>query len=793
MKSISFQPLARWFRSDGRHFQIVSQVTFLCYGILLLQWNADIWKYTAAIGGCVFAQLLAILFANAPRESLKSALITGLGLSLLLKAGSPWLFLFAAFFAIGQKFLLRINGKHLWNPANFGIIILILLNSEAWVSPGQWGSSATLIFIIGTAGLAVLSRVQRLDTGIAYLLTFLVLEYSRTILYLGWDYEVLFHRLSNGTLWLFAFFMITDPMTTPNNRTVRIIWAIVVASASFIGINFFFKSTSPQWVLFLATPLTPLIDYAFKGQSFHWVSFPKTPKLSFMKPLSLLLALLLFVQNTSYAFCGFYVAKADATLFNNKSEVILVRDGLHTVITMSNDFKGDVEDFAMVVPVPVVLKESQIKVVDRSLFDVLDSYSSPRLAEYYDNHPCYQFEMEVTKMVSIAEVASSKKLDVNEDSAIEYGVTIEASYSIGEYDILLLSATQSTGLKTWLIENGYRIPPTAEEVLQPYIKSNMKFFVVKVNLENMQSTGYDQLRPIQISFDHEKFMLPIRLGMANSTGVQDMIVYAFTRQGRVECTNYRTVEVPSNKNIPLFVRNDFGQFYLDVFDRTYRNAGRNAVMLEYAWDVTPNWGGMKCDPCVGPPPLTNDLAKAGITWLNQDRVFFTRMHVRYTRDRFPADLTFQVTPNTQQFQARYVLHNPAQGPFDCEEAENYLQDLRNRRKLELDELYALTGKSDRRFDTYLNEYNRYMKNKPEDQSPSKPIELQNEEQPKKKEDAPISWTPPSDASDDDATPPSNGNGWIALTLLGMVMAITLFASRKEKNKPSLSSTSHPSA
>lgn len=791
MNTHFLKPIAQWFQSDGRHFQIVSQITFLCYGIMLLQWNADVWKYVAAIGGCVIAQSLAILFANAPRESLKSALITGLGLSLLLKAGSPWLFLFAAFFAIGQKFLLRINGKHLWNPANFGIVILILLNSEAWVSPGQWGSSATLIFIIGTAGLAVLSKVRRLDTGIAYLITFVALEYARNILYLGWDYEVLFHRLSNGTLWLFAFFMITDPMTTPNNKTVRIIWAMLVATASFIGINFFFKSTSPQWVLFFATPLTPLIDYAFKGNFFQWTILSKTPKLNFMKPLSLLLAALLFTQNFSYAFCGFYVAKADATLFNNKSEVILVRDGLHTVITMSNDFKGDVQDFAMVVPVPVVLKESQIKVVDRSIFEVLDSYSSPRLAEYYDSNPCMQYELDEVKMVSIAENTSNFAPTTTMAKYKDYGVTIEAQYSIGEYDILLLSATQSTGLKTWLIENGYRIPSTAEEVLQPYIKSNMKFFVVKVNLENMQNSGYDELRPIQISFDHEKFMLPIRLGMANSTGVQDMIVYAFTRTGRVECTNYRTIEMPTNRKIPLFIRNDFGKFYTDLFDKHYRNTGRNAVLLEYAWDVTPSWGGMKCDPCVGPPPLTNDLAKAGVSWMNQDRVFFTRMHVRYTKDRFPSDLTFQVTPNTEQYQARYVLNNPASGPFDCDEAQAYLDGLRDRRKLELDELYALTGKSDRRFDQYLNEYNRYMKVQPNDE-PIAPKEdtdkkdIDTDDQKLKKEDTPLSWTPPSETPDD--TPPSNGNGWIALTLLALVMAITIISSRKKPKQNPIPST-----
>jgi hypothetical protein len=132
-------------------------------------------------------------------------------------------------------------------------------------------------------------------------------------------------------------------------------------------------------------------------------------------------------------------------------------------------------------------------------------------------------------------------------------VTVEAQYIVGEYDILILSATESSGLKEWLTDNGYKIPEGAEEVLDPYIKSNLKFFVVKVNEAEKKKMPGEFLRPIQISFNSPKFMLPIRLGMANADGDQDMIVYAFTKKGRIECTNYRSVELPTGKNIPLFV------------------------------------------------------------------------------------------------------------------------------------------------------------------------------------------------------------------------------------------------
>ncbi|MBL4703379.1 MAG: DUF2330 domain-containing protein, partial [Flavobacteriales bacterium] len=162
--------------------------------------------------------------------------------------------------------------------------------------------------------------------------------------------------------------------------------------------------------------------------------------------------------------------------------------------------------------------------------------------------------------------------------------------------------------------------------------------------------------------------------------------------GRIECTNYRTVEIPTNRNIPTFVRNDFGKFYKDLFDREYDRQGQNCVFLEYAWDVTPTQPGIKCDPCVGPPPIFRDLATSGVRWnMSQEKVFFTRLHVRYTKDKFAQDLLFQATPNKERFQARYIITNPANGTFNCSEGQNYLVDLVNRRERELDELQVLVG------------------------------------------------------------------------------------------------------
>jgi len=431
-----------------------------------------------------------------------------------------------------------------------------------------------------------------------------------------------------------------------------------------------------------------------------------------MKKVAIIMALL-FATGEAMSFCGFYVAKAGAKMFNNKSEVILVRDGTKSVITMSNDFKGDVKDFAMVVPVPEILRERDIKVVDRYLFDQLDAYSAPRLVEYYDPAPCSQYR----KYKNLEDKSSrantmilKEEISVVEDD--ETGVTIEAKYTIGEYDILILSAKESDGLKTWLTTNGYAIPAKAERVLEPYIKSNMKFFVVKVNLEKKKQSNFNYLRPIQITFNSPKFMLPIRLGMANSNGAQDMIVYAFTKAGRVEAANYRTIEMPTARKIPTFVKQKFEQFYFDAFEKAYGNEGKKAVFLEYAWNVTPTFRGMKCDPCVGPPPLTNQLLQAGVDWASSgEQVYFSRLHVRYTESKFPQDLQFVVTPNRTNYQARYVLTHPAPGQYDCEKGKAYMESLKQRRDLELSELEVLTDWNTAKYTKYVSEGTDYVNEK----------------------------------------------------------------------------------
>jgi hypothetical protein len=279
--------------------------------------------------------------------------------------------------------------------------------------------------------------------------------------------------------------------------------------------------------------------------------------------------------------------------------------------------------------------------------------------------------------------------------AEDYGVTVEATYTIGEYDIVLLSAKQSGGLADWLKDSGYKIPPASERALRPYIKQNMKFFVAKVNLKEHKALGFTYLRPIQIAFESPKFMLPIRLGMANANGPQDMIVYTLTRTGRVETTNYKTLPMPTGMNVPLFVKRDFPGFYKSVFEHQVALHDHRAVFTEYAWPMN------SCDPCSAPPLGRDELRQLGVFWLNEAGqygmpVTLTRLHVRYDDEHFPEDLAFQITGDQSPYQARYVMQVPFKGNLDCAAGQRYRQSLIERHRQEAKTLAQLTGWSQKK-------------------------------------------------------------------------------------------------
>lgn len=411
-------------------------------------------------------------------------------------------------------------------------------------------------------------------------------------------------------------------------------------------------------------------------------------KLKTFFPSLLFLFSLFFLICTppAHAFCGFYVARADTELYNKASEVAIARDGNHTILTMANDFQGDVSDFAMVIPVPTVITQSQVAAVEPEVLSRLDNFSAPRLVEYHDSDPCQlMYSIQHSRFSGRAEsaLAPPSAAPVS-DAAL--GVTIEEQFSVGEYNILILSARESDGLETWLLQNEYRLPEGASDVLAPYIRQGLKFFVAKVNLEALDQSEFQQLRPLQIEYDSPRYMLPIRLGMLNADEEQDLIVYLLSPDGRAELTNYRTVNVPTDAELPLFVQEEFGDFYPEMFQRSYEAANKEVAFLEYAWDTR------GCDPCSSPPLTPDELQEAGAFWISSNErgarpspivgrppnpprpprpvqnnagAFITRLHVRYSRDKFPEDLMFQSTGNRQFFQGRYVTRHPFAGNIDC--------------------------------------------------------------------------------------------------------------------------------
>jgi hypothetical protein len=368
---------------------------------------------------------------------------------------------------------------------------------------------------------------------------------------------------------------------------------------------------------------------------------------------------------------------------------VLVRDGDRTVMTMANDFEGDPKEFAVVIPVPTFLTRGQIHVGEKALIDHLDAYSAPRLVEYFDQNPCARFELREMAPAVAMESAAVK------DSATRakaLGVTIEAQYTVGEYDILILSAQESSGLEAWLRQNGYRIPAGASDVIATYLKQNMRFFVAKVNLGEQTRLGFSYLRPLQIAYESPKFMLPIRLGTVNAKGQQELFVYALTRNGRVETTNYRTAKLPTDMDLPVYLKrpNEFASFYKAMFARQVEARDGRAVFLEYAWDM--RW----CDPCAADPLSNDELRRLGVFWADGSDgrppdVFLSRLHVRYDRAHFPEDLVFQETGDRANFQGRYVLRHAWTGGEACSAATEYRAALAERHAREAEQLSRLTG------------------------------------------------------------------------------------------------------
>jgi hypothetical protein len=404
----------------------------------------------------------------------------------------------------------------------------------------------------------------------------------------------------------------------------------------------------------------------------------------------------------AHAFCGFFVAGSNSKLTNNASQAAIVRQGNRTTLTLSNNYKGPPESFAMVVPVPVVLQKDDVHTLPADVFDHIDSLSAPRLVEYWEQDPC---QPHISNPLAYRHGAKSKKGGAAGASNEELGVTVEAQFTVGEYEIVILSAKESGGLETWLRQNKYNIPDGAAGALAPYVRDQMKFFVAKVDITKVtrDPQGVVVLSPLRFGYPSNEVRLPIRLGLLNAPtdGKQDLIVYVLHPSSRFEAANYKNIFVPTNLEVADSIRSDFASFYAQLFDAAVAPHQNKVVVTEYAWQTT------SCDPCPTPPLSAADLVTLGAEpdsggapppmsrgrgrrmWRGPAWTL-TRMHVRYDKNTLSDDLVFReakpvvggranwnganesdstgaVEDSVNNFQGRYIIRHYWTGAAQCDQ------------------------------------------------------------------------------------------------------------------------------
>ncbi len=314
----------------------------------------------------------------------------------------------------------------------------------------------------------------------------------------------------------------------------------------------------------------------------------------------------LLTASSAHAFCGFYVAPTDAPLVNDATMVAMMREGTRTVLSMSNSYKGPLADFAMVVPVPIVLKKEDVKTLPLGLFAKMEQLTAPRLVEYWEQDPCAPLANDSFGYGGLGMTGTGPGGGGYGTGLGIGSVKVEAKFDVDEYEIVILSATESDGLEAWLHANKYKIPNGASAALAPYVKEQQKFFVAKVNAAKVKkdAAGVVTLSPLRVSYESSDFRLPVRLGLLNSGGAQDLVVFILAR-GRYEAANYANVFVPTNLDVTDATKSSFHGFYGRLFDATLQKAGARAVVTEYAWAPS------TCDPCPGPTLDSVDMATLG--------------------------------------------------------------------------------------------------------------------------------------------------------------------------------------
>jgi Na+-transporting NADH:ubiquinone oxidoreductase subunit NqrB len=255
-------------RLDPRLYQIACLSLLLIYGLFWRSFDISPAQIVLTFGVALATQALGSRWAGIPFDA-KSALISAISLCLLLRVDTLWLVPAAAAIAVGSKFLIRWNGKHVFNPTNIGIAVVVALSDRAWISPAQWGAGPTIAFLVACLGGMVVNRAARSDVSYAFVGSYAAILFARAA-WIGQPWSVPIHQLESGSLMLFTFFMISDPKTTPNARPARFVFgALVAAGAAFVAFVLF-RPSGPVWSLVALSPLVPLMDRFFPGRRYEW-------------------------------------------------------------------------------------------------------------------------------------------------------------------------------------------------------------------------------------------------------------------------------------------------------------------------------------------------------------------------------------------------------------------------------------------------------------------------------------------------------------------------------------------
>ncbi len=339
------------------------------------------------------------------------------------------------------------------------------------------------------------------------------------------------------------------------------------------------------------------------------------------------------------AFCGTYVGPVGSSLENQAAQVILAREDERTVLTLANDYTGSEANFGIVIPVPEVLDADDVSLPDPELFAAFDLYAAPRIVSYSCEELHGTWDYSTTADTG---TASSGGDPAN-------GVVVESSFSAGEYDIVVLSATGSEGLVGWLDANGFSLSASAQPIIQTYIDQGQYFLGAKVNLDSLPP-GQSFLSPLQLRYSSASFGLPIRIGTTVSPGEQEVVIHFLTpsSDGKVAISNYSEGSLEDECMMPDSVT-DYNEFYEGELESTFDSA---IWLTEYAWDLG------SCDPCSAEPPTEDQLIAAGATWYGASYdSYITRVKLRYTPSEATQDLVFYTSGLRDSSQVRYIEYN----------------------------------------------------------------------------------------------------------------------------------------